>query len=113
MAADRLRSVNGFWMKFTPDDIAGIPGHEEHLHVRPSASQHIVELPPVHLRHHDVGEEQVDMVAIRFRDGTTAIRIFRRGHAIAKAFEHPAGEGPHFLVVLHHEDALIPAQNTV
>src|SRR5678809_1005988 len=55
-------------------------------------------------RHHHVGDQEVDRSRMAPAEAEGVVGIQRLQHRVAVHLEHVTGQGPHLLLVLHHED---------
>src|SRR5438552_9789960 len=83
-----------------------VAGHDDDGHVGALLAQHAVDVHPAGPRHHQVGHDQIDLVAMLRPDPERLFPALRRQHAVAAVLQHRAAVLARSRVVVdQHEDA--------
>ena len=88
------------------DGAAGVAGHVEHLEVRAGLAQQFAERDAVHLRHHHVGHQQVDFLAVLFGGAQRFHAGPRLDQIVAALLQRHGGEVADHFLVFHQQDRL-------
>src|SRR6185295_5766055 len=89
------------------DHIVRVPRHEEHADLRTEAPDALRQLPAVHPRYDDVGDQQIDSLAALLTEKDRLPRRGRRQHVESGVGEDPARDLSYFLLVLDEQDRLV------
>ena len=88
------------------DRFAGVTGHEEHSHTREPAEDPLGEVEPVHLRHDQIGEQEVDRPVVVLGQPEGCLGAFGGEHGVAVAAQDAGSQHAHGLLVLGDQDRL-------
>ena len=91
------------------DGVFRVPGHVEHLHLRTDRSQALRELGPAHLRHDDVGEQEMDRSLVLLAEKQGFVAVPGLEDVVAVPQEDRAGDDPELLLIFDEEHRLGPA----
>ena len=87
----------------------GVPGHVEHVRPGPHRRHGVRDFGAAHPRHDDVGEQQVDRVAVPAKQLERRRAVTRLQDGIARRLEDLRHELPHDGFVLDEQDRLVAA----
>ena len=112
-----VSSENGFCRKASlgehsriADGLVGVPRHVDHLHVGARRQQPLGEGRPAHLRHHDVGDQQVDRSGRLRRRRERLVAVGGRQHDVPVPRQPLAQEIAHPVLVLDQQQRLASAR---
>ena len=86
------------------DGIVGVARHEEHRKSWPVPQEASDQLPPAHLRHHDISQQEVNRSLVACRQLERKLGRRREEHRIALLFQHSPDHGANPGIVLNHEN---------
>ncbi|HJX64008.1 MAG TPA: hypothetical protein VJ860_08650 [Polyangia bacterium] len=88
------------------DGVVSVAGHIEHFDPRTFQRQAVGQHSPAHLRHHDVGQQQVDLVLLRFAGQKRVLRTRGGQHCVAGLARDAFGNIAHGFLVLNDKNRL-------
>src|SRR5690606_20970732 len=89
------------------DRVPGVAGHEEHAQAGAQRRELLGQLAPVHLRHDQVRDEQVERARLPRRQRQGLASVLRGDHALPLADQDPLCESADRGLVLHEQDGLV------
>ena len=92
------------------EGILGIAGHENDLGLDTASAQFAEHGRAIHLRHDDVGNDEIDLAAILFDDLQRVQARGRLQHCVAARGESAGAERPDRLLVLDEEDRAVAGE---
>src|SRR6266496_3906912 len=91
------------------DGIVRVAGHVEHLDVPSRAFDQVGQSRPAHVRHHDVGEKEMDHAGMPFGEAERVLGILTFQHGVPHAREDVTRQGAKVWVVFDKQDDLGPS----
>jgi hypothetical protein len=91
------------------DRVVCVDGHVEHFNVRSKALDHIGQGPPVHVRHHNIGEKEMDRTVPPLGEAERVLGILTFQHYVSLAREDVVRQGAKVDVVFDEQDDLGPS----
>src|SRR5271165_635213 len=90
--------------------VLGIPRNEYHLHVRVDLPHFADEPGPVHMRHDNIGDQQIDRffgIADQIESRFATLRLY---YLVAFVAQRAGAEDPDRIVILDEHDGAVPGQ---
>ena len=87
--------------------VAGVAGHEQHLDRRAVQGDELRRLRAVHVRHHHVGDQDVDRALKALREQERLAAVADVEHLVAAQHQPFPRQLPHVVVVLDQQDGLV------
>src|SRR5882724_9192668 len=88
------------------DAVVGVSRHAQHAHVWTRRAEPLGQLRAAHLRHDDVGQEQVNRPGVLLADEERLAGDARLDDVVAILAQNAAGHDPDLIVVLDQQDGL-------
>src|SRR5262245_18589077 len=114
---DQLLQTEGLWQKTKilafrqmRESVLGISGHENYPRRNPPFAQFGEHARAIHLRHHDIGNDKMDLAALLFDDLQRLDSGSRLQHGVAGRGQCPGGKRPDRLFVLDEQNRSMPCE---
>ena len=91
------------------EDTGGVAGHENEAELGVLRAQLFRKIQTVHARHHDVGQQEVDLAGMSPREAQAVARGGGREYLVPEALQYHAAHEQNGWLVLHEQDGLAAA----
>jgi len=90
------------------EHLRGEPRHVQDRLARPALLHVAAELPAIHPRHLDIGQDQMNRPCMLFEGGYSLSAVTGLERLVTGKGQHPRGQETHCLLVVHYQNRVAP-----